>query len=144
MTFASAAAPTTLSQSLQQRLLQAIDENDLAGGQLIIEITAAQLGINETQALLSALPASVPSTQVPLCLALLHGEQWQQVARAIVLAAAHQLAEAGAIPGQDFSYAPQNNIPVLLMDERIYNSINTSDPDSLHLVRSFLVVQSSR
>jgi hypothetical protein len=137
----TATPAATLATSIQQRLVRAVTESDLVGFGLLAELAAAQLGADDAVAVLTALPAAVPSLAVARCLEFLHGDSWTSVARAIVLAACTELAAVGAEPGFDFSYqALENGRPVLLMSRDLFAAINESRPASLHLVRCFLGV----
>lgn len=132
-----------MADAIRLRLLQAIDDHDPDGFHLLLELALAQLGADDTTAIVTSIPAIVPSAQVPRALAFIHGTSWLSVARSVVLSACHQLAEAGAIPGTDFSYSQKNGRPILHMSSELYGWINEINPASLHLVRQFLHVHSA-
>jgi hypothetical protein len=138
------ATPGSVAESIQTRLVEAVMDRDAEAFGLLLHLAVAQVGTQQAMALTSALPRLVPSCDVPACLQLLHGPEWLAVAREVVFTAGYQLAQAGAQLGRDVSFASKlRGEPVLYMSAELYQAISETSPDSLHLVRSFLVIRAN-
>lgn len=134
--------PTSAPDSLQHELITAIERSDEQGMQLLIELCLIRLGEHWTADLLCAVPSLVDSELVPQALRMLHGSEWQRVARSICISATNDLIQVGVTPGIDISLGiADDGAPILYMARRVHDSIRQIAPHSLHLISAFLQVE---
>jgi hypothetical protein len=131
----------TAAESIQLALLQAIDDHDRIGFNLLEQLAVAQLGPEATLEILCSLPTAVPTDQVRTALQFLHGGHWIDRARDVIHAAAAQLVHAGAHLGEDISFdALFTGEPRLLITTSLHQAITAENPGAFNLINSFLVI----
>jgi hypothetical protein len=132
-------APTTVAESLQRRLIEAIEEQDQPGFDLLLRVGIAQLGPDLALSICAELPGLVRPICVPTAMQFLHRETWIEASRQLVLAAATQLVGVGLVPGSDVSFSSEaDGRPVLHLSRSVYEQISLARPGCLHLVEGYI------